>query len=68
MKKDLLLQVLAGAVSIILGTMTLIYGVRFLLDESKGNVATCIILLLCCMASFLACVLICKHNMKKYRK
>ena len=68
MKKDLMLQILAGVAAIILGIATTVYGFRFLQDETKGNIPTCILLLFCCMAAVLVCFLIWKHNMKKYKK
>lgn len=68
MKKDLLLQIMAGLAAVILGIAAMVYGIRFLQDETKGNIPTCIILILCCMAEVLVCLLIRKHNMKKYKK
>lgn len=68
MKKDLLLQIMAGLATVALGIATTMYGIRFLQDETQGNVPTCIILLLCCMSAVLVCFLIWRHNMKKYKK
>lgn len=68
MKKDMMLQLTAGTATLILGIVTVIYGVRFLLDETKGNVPACTILFLCCMAATAASLLIWKHNMSKYQK
>lgn len=68
MKKDLLLQIMAGIAAVVIGIATVVYGVRFLQDETKGNIPTCIILILCCLGAVLACFLIWKQNMKKYKK
>ena len=68
MKKDLSVQIIAGTIAIILGIYTVIYGIRFLADESQGNVRTCLMLLLCCAASITVCSIITIKNTKKYKK
>lgn len=67
MKKDLAVQVIAGLVTLIFGVGTLRYGIRFYADETKGNVRTCLLLLLCCAVSVAVSVIISVKNAKKYR-
>ena len=55
MRKAYLAQALTGAAAIIAGVFTAIYGCRYLMDETKGEIGTCVMLTLCCAVLCAAC-------------
>ena len=68
MVQNLITQIIISFISLILGIYTIIYGVRFLFDQTQGNIPTCLILILFSTISLVACIFISLRNARKYRK
>lgn len=61
--KGLLMQIIAGIITVVLGGMTCAYGYCFLTGRIVGSVKVCVLLLGMCLASLVICAILAFRNL-----